>query len=192
MSDTAGLAKTPSRMYAAKALMGSASSTPQQSSLHPLAPPPSPPQIGVVALTFFDLRRRSLCGPNLSIVSTDGSKHPSIKEHFTKNIEAVYRDMSTTYTGYPSPGIRDAEAYKTAIDALSPGDAVTVFTPDSTHFEIAKYAMQRGCHVMITKPAVKKLEDHLELVKLAREKGVLCYVEHHKRFDPAYADARER
>ena len=192
MSDTAGLAKTSSRIYAAKVSMGSTPSTPQRSSQHTLSSPSSPPQIGVVALTFFDLRRRSLCGPNLSIVSTDGSKHPSIKDHFTKNIEAVYRDMSTTYTPYPAPNVRDSSAYKTAIDALSPGDAVTVFTPDSTHFEIAKYAMERGCHVMITKPAVKKLEDHLELVRLAKEKGVLCYVEHHKRFDPAYADARER
>lgn len=151
-----------------------------------------PAQIGVVALSFFDLRRRSLCGPQLSIVSTDGSKHAPIREHFHKNIENVYRDMSTTYNGYPAAGVRDAEAYKAAIDELSPGDAVTVFTPDSTHFAIAKYAMQRGCHVMVTKPAVQKLEDHLELARLAKEKGVLCYVEHHKRFDPAYADARER
>lgn len=45
---------------------------------------------------------------------------------------------------------------------------------------------------MITKPATQLLSHHLELMREAREHGVLVYVEHHKRFDPAYADARYR
>lgn len=45
---------------------------------------------------------------------------------------------------------------------------------------------------MITKPATKLLSEHLELLREAREHNVLVYVEHHKRFDPAYADARYR
>ena len=49
-----------------------------------------------------------------------------------------------------------------------PGDAVTVFTPDDTHFAIAKEAIQRGLHVLITKPAVKTLAEHAELLKLVR------------------------
>lgn len=32
---------------------------------------------------------------------------------------------------------------KAAIDALSPGDAVIIFTPDSTHAPIAEYALSR-------------------------------------------------
>lgn len=44
----------------------------------------------------------------------------------------------------------------------------------------------------MTKPAVQKLDDHLRLAQIAQEEGVLCYVEHHKRFDPAYSDAREK
>jgi D-galacturonate reductase len=39
---------------------------------------------------------------------------------------------------------------------------------------------------------VQKLSDHLRLAQIAQEEGVLCYVEHHKRFDPAYSDAREK
>ncbi len=54
------------------------------------------------------------------------------------------------------------------------------------------YAINRGVHVLVTKPATQTLKDHQELVRAAREKGVLCMVEHHKRFDPAYADARQR
>jgi D-galacturonate reductase len=46
--------------------------------------------------------------------------------------------------------------------------------------------------VLVTKPAVKTLADHLELIAEARKHNVFVYVEHHKRFDPAYADARQR
>jgi len=36
------------------------------------------------------------------------------------------------------------------------------------------------------------LEHHQELLKLAKKNNVFVYVEHHKRYDPAYADARFR
>lgn len=36
------------------------------------------------------------------------------------------------------------DAYKEALDTLKPGDVTTIFTPDDTHFEIAKYAIERG------------------------------------------------
>ena len=43
---------------------------------------------------------------------------------------------------------------------------------------------------MITKPAVKTLAHHQDLLDAAEKNGVFVYIEHHKRFDPAYADAR--
>ncbi|CBQ67574.1 conserved hypothetical protein [Sporisorium reilianum SRZ2] len=153
---------------------------------------PSDKKLGVVGLVMFDLRRRGLIAPELKMVGTNGDKFVGIRQHFHKNIESKYRDMSTAFTSFPAPGVRDGDAYKAAIDTLRPGDAITVFTPDSTHFAIAMYAIARGVHVLVTKPATQTLRDHQALVKAAAEKGVLCMVEHHKRFDPAYADARER
>jgi D-galacturonate reductase len=69
---------------------------------------------------------------------------------------------------------------------------VTIFTPDTTHYPIAQYAIERGIHVLITKPAVKLLEHHQDLLALAKKHNVFVYIEHHKRYDPAYADARFR
>ena len=98
-----------------------------------------------------------------------------------------------SFDSFPSDTTsRDPDAYKAAIDALSPGDAITIFTPDTTHYPIALYAIQRGIHVLITKPATKLLEHHLHLLEESRKKGVFVYVEHHKRFDPAYSDARAK
>jgi len=45
---------------------------------------------------------------------------------------------------------------------------------------------------MITKPAVKLLKEHQHLLEEAKKHGVFVFIEHHKRFDPAYADARNR
>jgi D-galacturonate reductase len=70
---------------------------------------------------------------------------------------------------------------RAAIDALKPGDAVIIFTPDPTHHPIAKYALERKLHVLVTKPATKLLEHHQELIELADKNGVVCWVEHHKR-----------
>lgn len=52
------------------------------------------------------------------------------------------------------------------------------------------YAIERGIHVLITKPAVKTLDHHLSLLTAAEKHKVFVFIEHHKRFDPAYADAR--
>jgi hypothetical protein len=91
-----------------------------------------------------------------------------------------------------------------AIDKFKRGDAVVIFTPDSkclvhvqklatrgalfflkdTHYAIARYAIERGLHVLVTKPATQLLSHHLELIDLSRKHNVVCLVEHHKRFAP--------
>lgn len=113
-------------------------------------------------------------------------------EHLHKNITLAYNNLDTSFQSYPADDQKDPDAYKTAIDALSPGDAITIFTPDTTHYPIALYAIERGIHVMITKPAVKLLEHHIALLDAAEKHGVYVYIEHHKRFDPAYWDAKAR
>lgn len=113
-------------------------------------------------------------------------------DHLRQNITEVYNGLDTSFDSYPANDAHDPLAYKAAIDALSPGDAITIFTPDSTHYPIALYAIERRIHVLITKPAVKTLEHHIALLEAAQKYGVLVYIEHHKRYDPAYADARAK
>ena len=60
---------------------------------------------------------------------------------------------------------------------------VTSFLED-THYAIARYAIEHGLHVLVTKPATQLLAHHLELIDLSRKHNVVCFVEHHKRFDP--------
>ncbi|KAG2220072.1 hypothetical protein INT45_007316 [Circinella minor] len=149
-------------------------------------------KVGVIGLSMFDLRRRGKVG-KISIVGTNGKKLPAIREHLKKNIGEVYKMDTTLDYSCPADDQVDPDAYKNAIDQyLSPGDAITVFTPDPTHYPIALYAIQRGIHVLLTKPAVKILSEHQELIAEADKHGVVVMVEHHKRFDPAYRDARAK
>ncbi|KAK5063218.1 hypothetical protein LTR84_005295 [Exophiala bonariae] len=148
-------------------------------------------KVGVVGLTLFDLRRRGKVS-DLSMVGVSGKKFPAIREHLQKNISDAYNGLDVSFKSFPSDDQTDPEAFRTAIDALPRGSAITIFTPDSTHFDIAKYAIERGIHVMITKPATKLLSHHVELIQLAKKHQVLVYIEHHKRFDPAYQDAKFR
>ncbi|RDI84518.1 hypothetical protein Vi05172_g5479 [Venturia inaequalis] len=148
-------------------------------------------KVGVVGLTLFDLRRRGKVG-KLSMVGTTGSKYPAIRDHLEKNIKNVYNGLDVSFDAYPEGDVRDPDAYKTAIDALSPGDAITIFTPDPTHYPITLYAIKKGIHVLVTKPAFMSLEHHQEIMAEAKKNNVFVYVEHHKRFDATYADARHR
>ena len=43
---------------------------------------------------------------------------------------------------------------------MKKGDIASLFTPDDTHFEIAKATLEKGIHLMVTKPVVKTLQEH--------------------------------
>ena len=151
---------------------------------------------GVIALVLFDQRTQGNVG-RLGLVGTNGTKFPGMRAH-------MQRAIGDAYTGFEAEGAlavetwpaddvgRDTSAYLKALDAFAPGDFATIFTPDDTHFDIALACVERGLHVLVTKPVVKTLENHLKLAAAARRKGVLVCVEVHKRWDPLYADARDR
>lgn len=147
---------------------------------------------GVIGLSLFELRRQGLVDV-ISMVGTNGTKFPGIREHLATCIGKKYEGFDTTLVTYPSDETPcDTEAYLGALDATKPGDMVFVFTPDDTHFTIAMEAVKRGCHVLIAKPIVKTIEEHIALREAARKNDVLVAMEVHKRWDPIYADARDR
>lgn len=119
-------------------------------------------------------------------------KFPGIRTHMQRNIGDVYKNMDLTCDTFPADDSVDPKAYESAAESFQPGDVAVIFTPDDTHFDIALACINRGMHVMVTKPIVQTLDDHLKLAKAASEKGVLVGVEVHKRLDPFYADARDR
>ncbi len=156
------------------------------------APAVSDKGAGVVALTLFDLRRRGVVA-QLHMAGTCGSKFPGIRQHLRDVIGDRYRDLDVQFASYPADHVdRDPVAYRRALEHLEPGDVVTVFTPDDTHCRLALDAVARGCHVLVAKPLVKTVREHLDLHAAAVRNHCLVAMEVHKRWDPMYADARDR
>jgi predicted dehydrogenase len=57
-------------------------------------------------------------------------------------------------------------------------DAVAVVTPVSSHFELAKLALQNGKHIFVEKPFTAQARQAEELIDLAEKKKLLIMVDH--------------
>jgi predicted dehydrogenase len=64
-------------------------------------------------------------------------------------------------------------------------DAVVVATPTSTHYAVAKAALQAGKHVLVEKPIAQDSEEGLELVELAQKTKRVLLVGHVFVYNPA-------
>lgn len=51
-----------------------------------------------------------------------------------------------------------------------------------THYPICLYGIERGLHVLVTKPATQLLTHHQDLIEKAKIHNVVVFVEHHKRY----------
>jgi len=69
--------------------------------------------------------------------------------------------------------------------------AVHIATPNSTHFEIAKMALEAGKNVLVEKPMTLRSRESFELINLARSKGLVIHVGHIFRFNSALRLARQ-
>lgn len=67
-------------------------------------------------------------------------------------------------------------------------DAVSIATPTVTHFEIAKFFLDRGVHVLVEKPITTRLADADELIALAESRETVLQVGHQERLFAAQLD----
>ena len=70
-------------------------------------------------------------------------------------------------------------------------ELVIVNTPNSTHFEYTKKALEAGKHVIVEKPFTVTVEEGEELIQLAKTKNLLLTVYHNRRFDSDYKVVRK-
>jgi predicted dehydrogenase len=70
-------------------------------------------------------------------------------------------------------------------------DFVSIATPNFTHFEIAKTALQAGFHVMCDKPMTTRVQDAEELVRVVEETGTVFALTHNYTGYPMIRQARE-
>lgn len=63
-------------------------------------------------------------------------------------------------------------------------EAVSIATPTETHYQIAKFYLERGYPVMVEKPMTNSLKEADHLVEIAEKNNVLLQVGHVERFNP--------
>jgi len=85
---------------------------------------------------------------------------------------------------------RSYACYKELIDNEEI-DCVHICTPNNSHHEMAKYALQRGIHVVLEKPMTTTVEEAEELLALAKEKGLVHAMNFNCRFYPMAYQMRE-
>ena len=61
-------------------------------------------------------------------------------------------------------------------------DVVHITTPPESHFPIARFCLEQGCHVYVEKPFTLYAKQARELIDLANEKGLKLTVGHNYQF----------
>jgi predicted dehydrogenase len=77
-------------------------------------------------------------------------------------------------------------AFHSLAEAVSDSDAVSIVTPTTTHYTLAKGLLEQGKHVLVEKPMTDNAAQAAELVQLARQKNCTLQVGHVERFNPVF------
>lgn len=73
-------------------------------------------------------------------------------------------------------------------DLLPLVDAASLATPTSTHYDIGRYCLENGQHLLIEKPLAKTIAEAERLINVALERGRILAVGHIERFNPAFQE----
>ncbi len=76
-------------------------------------------------------------------------------------------------------------------DLLNSCDAVDIVTSTSSHFELAKKAIESDKHCFIEKPVTADLEEAIQLRELLFKHKVCLQIGHVERFNPSFAAIRD-
>ena len=122
-------------------------------------------------------------GPNIvrNIMGIDGVTVCSIAD---KNPHALKRASKAC------PGVELTDDY-TAITGSPDIDAVAIVTPVSTHFELAKKALENGKHVFVEKPFTATAAQAEQLIELAEKNKLRIMVDHTFIFTGAVRKIKE-
>lgn len=80
----------------------------------------------------------------------------------------------------------DVHVFPSVSEAAQASDALSLVTPTTTHFKLAKLLLQQGKHVLLEKPMTDNAAQAAELVQLAQQKRCVLQVGHVERFNPVF------
>jgi scyllo-inositol 2-dehydrogenase (NADP+) len=128
------------------------------------------------ALCSFGMSGKVFHAPFLQL--NPGFELYGVWERSTKKASAIY------------PGIKSFDTYEELLADPSI-ELVVVNTPNATHYDYAKQALQAQKHVIIEKPFVVTVKQGKELIELAEQQGKKLFAYHNRRWDSDFKTVRK-
>lgn len=88
------------------------------------------------------------------------------------------------------PGARIVRSFEELL-AINELELIVINTPDSTHYEYAKKALETGKNVIVEKPFTSTTEQGRELIELAGTKGLALSVYQNRRWDSDFLTVQD-
>jgi scyllo-inositol 2-dehydrogenase (NADP+) len=98
------------------------------------------------------------------------------------------RHLKKAHTDYP--GIKSYDSVEDLIDDESI-ELVVINTPNFTHYDYARKALQKGKHILVEKPFAATVEEAKELFGLAERVGRKVFVYQNRRWDSDFLALRK-
>ncbi|MEI2443373.1 oxidoreductase [Priestia megaterium] len=112
---------------------------------------------------------------------------PYIKQRENIEIKSIFNPVWTEEKK-EAAGLPEA-AYVTDVTHLLNDEEIeliSICTPPTTHYELAKICLQHGKHVLVEKPFCSTVEEAEEILQLAKEKELVAMPYQNRRFDSDY------
>lgn len=81
--------------------------------------------------------------------------------------------------------IYDVKYFESFEEFLESVDAVSICTPTTTHYSIAKTCLLCNKDILIEKPITASIDEAIDLISLVEKTNKLCMIGHIERFNPA-------
>ena len=111
------------------------------------------------------------------------SAHPGFE--LTAAVERHNKRIETDY-----PGVRSVESFEEML-RMDEIELIVVNTPDATHFEMCRRALEAGKHVIVEKPFVASTSEAETLIEIAEKRGLLLTVYQNRRWDNDFLTVRK-
>jgi predicted dehydrogenase len=130
---------------------------------------------GLMGRVGLDVWARDLANVEFDLVAVATRSEAS-----AKRAEANFKE----WTGYAPKPYWGETPWEDVLRDFPNLDVMAVATPDNLHTPVVLAALENGTHVITEKPMCLSVQEADQMVELASEKGLVCAVDMHKRYDP--------
>lgn len=84
------------------------------------------------------------------------------------------------------------QRFATIKELIAAVDVVDIVTPTLSHYDCAIEAIRHKKHIFLEKPIANSVEEAEDIIRLAKEYGVMGQVGHVERFNPAFKSVKDK